>query len=102
MTYRKVDYIEGEKLAKDNTCLFFEVSAKEDTNVQKMLYFSIAELPFFEQYKVNMISDLVGVLEKENNESKINMSSSIIDSSRYDIQVKNTTSLKHHRKTCKC
>ena len=47
---RKVDFIEGEKLAKEQNCLFFEVSAKEDANVQKMLYFSIAELPFFEPF----------------------------------------------------
>ena len=89
-------------MAKDNDCLFFEISAKEMTNVQKMLYFSIAELPFFENFKSEGISDLVEVLEMENNETKNNMSSSMIDTFRNDTTLKNSNSPKYPRQVCKC
>ena len=53
---------------------FFEISAKEETNLQKMLYSSVAELPFFQSFsserttKEEIINDLV----VENNESSAN------------------------------
>lgn len=103
---RKVDFAEGEKLAKEHNCLFFEVSAKEETNVQKMLYFSIAELPFFEPFKTERVSDLVGELEQENNETKLSMSSNIIDSMRNDLTVKNSMKMTpdrpYKKQNCKC
>ena len=39
--------------------LFFEVSAKNGENVNKMMYSCIAELPFFEQYQSGNKEDLV-------------------------------------------
>ncbi len=67
--------------------MFFEVSAKDDSNIQKMLFHSIAELPFFDAFKTDRMSDLIGELELENNDTKLNMSG--IDSARNEIQIKN-------------
>ena len=47
--------------------IFFETSAKNSTGVNNMMYSCIAQLPFFEQFKVekeNLIEDLA------NNNSK--------------------------------
>ena len=68
---REVTYEEGEKFANDKKMSFFEISAKEETNLQKMLFSSVAELPFFQNFsserttKEEIINDLV----VENNES---------------------------------
>lgn len=71
---REVTYEEGEKYAHEKKMSFFEISAKEETNLQKMLYSSVAELPFFQSFsserttKEEIINDLV----VENNESSAN------------------------------
>ena len=105
---RKVDFIEGENLAIKYKCLFFEISAKSEQNLQKMLYYSVAELPFFEAFKTERIADLVGELEIENNETKGNMSS-MADSSRNEINIKDNRSVSEKDKSinikksqCKC
>jgi GTPase SAR1 family protein len=102
---RKVDFSEGEKLANQENCMFFEVSAKTDTNIQKMLFHSIAELPFFDAFKSDRRSDLVGELEMENNDTKLNMSG--LDSVRNEIQIKNAIEKSNKatpmkKKNCSC
>lgn len=81
------------------------MSARNDSNVQKMLYSSVAELPFFESFKTEQAVDLVGELEMENNDTKLN-ASSMIDSSRNDIQIKNASILENGKNNikskCKC
>jgi hypothetical protein len=102
LIFRKVDFLEGENLAKSFNCQFFEVSAKEETNVQKMLYHSITQLPFFENFKTIRGEDLVGELEFENNDTKLN-NESIINSSRNEIQIKNGESSRpKNGNKCKC
>ena len=41
---------EGAKLAEKENLLFFEISAKTNTNVKKMFLTALAELPFFDQF----------------------------------------------------
>jgi hypothetical protein len=49
---RQVLYEEAERYAQKNKLLNFEVSAKTGQNMTKMIYYSIANLPFFGQFKV--------------------------------------------------
>lgn len=60
---REVRTEDGNKIAKDNKFFFFEVSAKNGTNVLKMFYSTIAELPFFQQLnyedKQKLIDELI-------------------------------------------
>ena len=53
---------------------FFEVSAKEETNLLKMLFTSIVSLPFFASLipEGKSKEELINDLEKENNESFTN------------------------------
>ena len=67
---RKVTTEEGKILANKESLKFFEVSAKNGEKVNKMMYSSIAELPFFEQFELNkeeLIRDLEGNNKKELN-----------------------------------
>ena len=63
---RKVTSQEAQILATKEKMLFFEVSAKNGENVNKMMYSSIAELPFFEQFQAGNKDDLVKELEGGN------------------------------------
>ena len=54
--------------------MFFEVSAKTGENVNRMMYTCIAELPFFEQFKIENNDALIQELMKtnsNNNEWKV-------------------------------
>ena len=53
-------------------CFFFEVSAKTEDNIKKMLYTSIVELPVFDKYRTLKVQDLIEELENNNNELNIN------------------------------
>ena len=44
---REVEQEEAEKFCKENKYEYFEVSAKDGTNIEKMLYTSVAGLPVF-------------------------------------------------------
>ena len=44
---REVTYEEGKKYCEENNFDFFEVSAKNDINLNNMLFSSVASLPFF-------------------------------------------------------
>lgn len=69
---RKVTSQEGQILANKEQMLFFEVSAKNGENVNKMMYSSIAELPFFEQFQAGNKDDLIKELEGGNNKKSQN------------------------------
>ena len=62
---REVNKEEAEKFCKENKYEYFEVSAKEGTNVDNMLYTSVAGLPVFNAIngetiaKENIIQDLL-------------------------------------------
>ncbi len=94
-----MDTHEGEKLAEENSCHFFEVSAKNDENIQKMLYHSVVALPIFDQFKNQNTDDLIGELEVENNETKVN-ATSLMDSIRNDINIAGERT--KNRKKCEC
>lgn len=74
---RKVSTKEEDQLAQELNCSYYEVSAKTDVNIQKMLYTSVAELPFFQaivtdQNSNNVINnkeEILNELVNENNES---------------------------------
>ena len=68
---RKVTTEEGRILANKESLLFFEVSAKNGENVNKMMYSSISELPFFEQFQVNK-EELIKDLEIGNHKKELN------------------------------
>ena len=69
---RKVTTQEGKALANKEKMLFFEVSAKNGENINKMMYTCIAELPFFEPYQDDNKDDLVKELEGGNNKKSQN------------------------------
>ena len=50
---------EGEKLAKKEGLMFFEVCAKTNQNIMQMFYSAVVELPFFEQFEINNKQALV-------------------------------------------
>lgn len=74
---RKVSTKEEDQLALELNCSYYEVSAKTDVNIQKMLYTSVAELPFFQAIVtdqnlnnvINNKEEILNELVNENNES---------------------------------
>ena len=64
---RRVTTQEGRNLANKEQMMFFEASAKNGENVNKMMYSCIAELPFFEQFQYGNKEDLIKELEGGNN-----------------------------------
>ena len=69
---RRVTTNEGKNLANKEQMLFFEVSAKNGENVNKMMYSCIAELPFFEQFQLENKDQLIKELEGGNNKKEQN------------------------------
>ena len=65
---REVSYEEGKKFCEEQNYDFFEVSAKNDNNLNNMLYNSIASLPFFNSINTDGYSkeQIVENLMKEN------------------------------------
>ena len=86
---RKVTTEEGRILANKESLLFFEVSAKNGENVNKMMYSSISELPFFEQFQVNK-EELIKDLELGNHKKELN--------SIYDIEKDQNNNKKNETK----
>ena len=69
---RRVTTEEGKNLANKEQMLFFEVSAKNGENINKMMYSCIAELPFFEQFQFENKEQLIKELEGGNNKKEQN------------------------------
>ena len=65
---REVTYEEGKKFCEENNFDFFEVSAKNDINLNNMLFNSVASLPFFNSINADGSSkeQIVENLMKEN------------------------------------
>ena len=65
---REVTYEEGKKYCEENNFDFFEVSAKNDINLNNMLFSSVASLPFFNSINADGSSkeQIVENLMKEN------------------------------------
>ena len=92
-------------------CLFFEVSAKTEDNVKKMLYTSIVELPMFDKYRNLKVEDLIEELENCNNSNALNDSklnnSGMLESSRNnnnELNINSDRDMKtaKKREKCKC
>ena len=68
---REVTLEEGQKFCEEKNVEFFEVSAKEGTNLNKMLFNSVASLPLFLSINNEGCSkeQIVEALEKENLDS---------------------------------
>lgn len=79
---RKITKEELEEFAKEQKCLFFEVSAKTQVNIKHMLYSSIIELPMFSKIKENYPNkeNLVKELEEQNEEKNAMGNSTLNDS----------------------
>ena len=71
---REVSYEEGKKFSEEKKMDFFEVSAKEETNLLKMFFSSISILPIFSSLNKNNLNkeELIKDLEKENNDNFTN------------------------------
>ena len=69
---RKVTFQEGKDLANKEKMMFFEVSARNGDNVNRMMYSCIADLPFFEQFQVENKEQLIKELEGGNNKKEQN------------------------------
>ena len=69
---RKVTLQEGKDLANKEKMMFFEVSARNGDNVNRMMYSCIADLPFFEQFQVENKEQLIKELEGGNNKKEQN------------------------------
>jgi GTPase SAR1 family protein len=69
---RRITTQEGKNLANKEQMKFFEVSAKNGENVNKMMYSCIAELPFFEQFQIDNKEQLIKELEGGNNKKEQN------------------------------
>ena len=65
---REVTYEEGKKYCEENNFDFFEVSAKNDINLNNMLFSSVASLPFFNSINADGSSkeQILEILMKEN------------------------------------
>jgi len=47
--FRKVETNEAQKLANKEGVIYFEVSAKTNTNIKKAFFTSLADLPIFDK-----------------------------------------------------
>ncbi len=63
---RKIKQSQIEEIANKFKLQYYEISAKNDTNIQKMLYMSVVGLPFFDQYKeeAHNVSEIAVQLEQ--------------------------------------
>jgi hypothetical protein len=113
---RKVSLNEAKLLAEKENMMYFEISAKTGEGLKRMIFASIAELPFFEQFKIEKNEDLVNELgiiifytnlEIENSDHNLSKQSnnlSILDSSRGTIQFNRSEIInkKINNGQCKC
>ena len=84
---RKVTIQEGKNLANKEQMIFFEVSAKNGENINKMIYSFIGELPFFEQFQIDNKEQLIKELEGGNNKKEQNFIYDIIKETNNEKQV---------------
>ena len=84
---RKVTTQEGKNLANKEKMMFFEVSAKNGENINKMMYSCIAELPFFEQFQIDNKEQLIKELEGGNNKKEQNSIYDIVKETNNEKQV---------------
>jgi len=102
---REVSTEEGQKFCDENNFDFFEVSAKEDNNLNNMLFNSIASLPFFMSINSDGASkeQIVEILMKENLESfKYNNNEKSFEPRALELNIQSNTnngdiSLKENR-----
>ena len=71
---REISFEEGKKFSEEKKMDFFEVSAKEETNLLKMFFSSISTLPIFSNLNNENLNkeELIKELEKENNDNLTN------------------------------
>ena len=89
---REISYEEGKKFSEEKKMDFFEVSAKTEKNLLKMLFLSIAALPFFTTLNNSKESKekIAYDLEIENNES---LNSFENKNNEFNLNVNNNNSL---------
>ena len=102
----QVSVKEALSYAEHENIFYFEISAKTGENITKLIYTSVAELPFFEQFKVSHEDvQIFNELENENSEKNTGSSGannlSILDSSRGTIHI-NRSEIVEKKRDCKC
>ena len=102
---RQVSYNEGYELAKKNNMMFFETSAKKPSNINLMMFTSIAELPFFSQFEINK-ENLIKELQEVNckNGSKVEEKNNDLNikANNNDNSQPTTIIIKKRKKNCDC
>jgi GTPase SAR1 family protein len=86
---RRVTTQEGKTLANKEQMLFFEVSAKNGENINKMMYSCITELPFFEQFQFDNKEQLIKELEGGNNKKEQNSIYDIVKEQKNENEKQN-------------
>lgn len=82
---RKVTREMGENFAKEKDLRFFEVSAKDNMNIDLMFFNSIADLPLFSVINDENLSkeEIVNILEQENvDNSRVNNSEALFETNK--------------------
>ena len=98
---REVSYEEGKKFSDEKKMNFFEISAKTEKNILKMLFSSIASLPFFSSLtslKKDNIEKIALDLENENNESLNNFEGKIFNEDNNNYSNNNSLGLSNGEK----
>ena len=101
---RQVNYKDGFELAQKNGMLFFETSAKTRSNIDLMMFTTIAQLPFFAQFQIDK-DDLIKELQKLNNKN-----GNIVEEKSTDLKIKDQDDnpqptkiiIKKRKKNCGC
>ncbi len=94
---RKVSYSEAEKFAKEQSFSYFEISAKENTNIKHTFFSSISEISYFEPFRKNPKA-LIEDLEFENSQG--NGLLPLSDTSRINISMLPENLVEENK--CKC
>lgn len=101
---RKIKETEGQAFAKENKFLFFEVSAKENTNIKSLFFHSIVEIPYFNSFKSKDDTDnknLKEEFEYENSDIYNAIPGATNDPSRINISLI-ANNVSEDKKKCKC
>ena len=99
MIFRQVSTSEGEKYAKKENLMFFEISAKNNQNIKKMFYTALVELSFFSQFDMPK-EKIINELDDENKEVNLSLDESSIGN--IPIQQLNLREKPKSNENCKC
>ena len=94
---------DAKSLANKENLFYFETSARTGEGIKYMLYSSLSELPYFEQFKEEK-EKIISELEEGNKDNYENLPTDVILPNENKIIVNNQKSEKSDEKksSCKC